>query len=61
MSADELRKFFQALHQEPSETRQDFFLVTLLTGARRANVQAMCRYARSGRSFLSLEDPNAVR
>lgn len=38
---DELRPFFQALVDEPSETVRDFFTVCLLTGARRRNVQCM--------------------
>ncbi len=41
LSADELGRFFQALEQEPSSTARDFFLVALLTGARRANVLSM--------------------
>jgi integrase len=41
LSADELERFFAALHQEPNETIKDFFFVALLTGARRANVQAL--------------------
>jgi integrase len=40
LQADELRSFFEALAVEP-ETWQAFFLLALLTGARRANVQAM--------------------
>ena len=40
LQADELRAFFEALAVEP-ETWQAFFLLALLTGARRANVQAM--------------------
>lgn len=41
LSGDELARFFQALEQEPSGTARDFFLVALLTGARRANVLSM--------------------
>ncbi|WP_310600046.1 tyrosine-type recombinase/integrase [Desulfobulbus sp.] len=41
LSADELARFFQALEQEPNGTARDFFLVALLTGARRANVLSM--------------------
>ena len=37
----ELPRFFQALQEEPNETIRDYFLVSLLTGARRANVLAM--------------------
>ncbi len=38
---DELPKFFKALSKEPNETIRDYFLLSLLTGARRANVLAM--------------------
>ncbi|QBQ53395.1 tyrosine-type recombinase/integrase [Nitrosococcus wardiae] len=41
LQADELPRFFQALAEEPNETARDFFLMCLLTGARRANVLAM--------------------
>jgi integrase len=41
LQADELPRFFQALADEPNETFRDYFLMSLLTGARRANVQAM--------------------
>jgi integrase len=41
LDADELPKFFQSLAEEENETLRDFFLVSLLTGARRSNVQAM--------------------
>lgn len=41
LSADELSRFFVALEQEPNRTTRDFFLVALLTGARRANVLSM--------------------
>lgn len=41
LSGDELGRFFQSLEQEPNATLRDFFLVALLTGARRANVMAM--------------------
>ena len=41
LSADELRRFFEALEQEPNDTVRDFFTVALLTGARRANVLEM--------------------
>jgi integrase len=40
LQPDELPKFFAALKEEPEDTR-DFFLLALLTGARRANVLAM--------------------
>lgn len=41
LQPDELPKFFEALVEEPNETIRDYFLLSLLTGARRANVQAM--------------------
>ena len=41
LQPDELPRFFEALNAEPDDTVQDFFLVCLLTGARRGNVQAM--------------------
>jgi integrase len=59
LSADELARFLQALHQEPSETMQDFFLVALLTGARRANVQAM-RWEDVNLEWASWSIPGAV-
>lgn len=39
--SDELARFFQALADMPSPTMRDFFMVALLTGARRANVASM--------------------
>jgi integrase len=41
LQADELKRFFEALVQEPNEAMRDFFMLSLLTGARRANVLAM--------------------
>ena len=41
LTGDELPAFFRALAAESSELLRDFFLISLLTGARRANVQAM--------------------
>lgn len=41
LSGDELSRFFQALEKEPNATTTDFFLIALLTGARRANVLSM--------------------
>ena len=41
LQPDELPKFFEALAEEPNDTIRDYFLLSLLTGARRANVQAM--------------------
>ena len=38
---DELPRFFEALASEPSDTMRDYFLLSLLTGARRSNVLAM--------------------
>ncbi len=37
----ELPRFFKALQDEPNETVRDYFLVSLLTGARRSNVLSM--------------------
>ena len=37
----ELPRFFQALADEENDTMRDYFLLSLLTGARRANVLAM--------------------
>jgi integrase len=41
LQADELPAFFKALTDEPNETMRDYFLIALLTGARRSNVLAM--------------------
>jgi integrase len=41
LQTDELPAFFQSLSEELNETVRDYFLVSLLTGARRSNVQAM--------------------
>ena len=41
LQSDELPKFFQALQNENNETMRDYFLISLLTGARRANVLSM--------------------
>ena len=41
LQADELTPFFKALSESSNETMRDFFLLALLTGARRANVSAM--------------------
>ena len=41
LNGEELRRFFKALEQEQNTTLRDFFLVALLTGARRSNVMAM--------------------
>lgn len=38
----ELPRLFAALAEEPNTTFRDFFLMALLTGARRANVRCMC-------------------
>jgi integrase len=40
LQQDEIARFFRALEKEPT-TFQDFFIILLLTGARRGNVQAM--------------------
>ncbi len=41
LDAQELRRFFAALTQEPNPTLRDFLLICLLTGARSGNVKAM--------------------
>jgi integrase len=41
LQADELTPFFKALSESTNEVMRDFFLLALLTGARRANVSAM--------------------
>lgn len=41
LQGEELPAFFKALVSEPNDLLRDFFLLALLTGARRANVQAM--------------------
>src|SRR5215831_8485290 len=41
MDADELRAFFKSLATEPKATIRDYILISLLTGARRGNVQEM--------------------
>lgn len=41
LQADELPAFFAALAEEGNETLRDYFLISLLTGARRSNVQEM--------------------
>ena len=41
LQADELTPFFKALSESTNEIMRDFFLLALLTGARRANVSEM--------------------
>jgi integrase len=41
ISADELPRFFASVAEEPNTVVRDYFLLSLLTGARRANVLAM--------------------
>ena len=41
IQGDELPRFFQALADEQNDTMRDYFLLSLLTGARRSNVLAM--------------------
>lgn len=41
LQVDELPRFFKALGEEPNETIRDYFLIALLTGARRSNTLAM--------------------
>ncbi len=41
LQPDEMPRFFEALNAEPNQTLRDFIRLALLTGARRANLQAM--------------------
>ena len=41
LEADELPRFFESLSLEPDDTIKDYVIISLLTGARRANVTAM--------------------
>lgn len=41
LHADELPRFFESLALEPSKIYRDYFLLAILTGARRANLLAM--------------------
>jgi integrase len=41
LQGDELPKFFKALADEENETMRDYFLLSLLTGARKANALSM--------------------
>lgn len=41
LQPDELPRFFEALSNEPNEAARDFFLLSLLTGARKSNMLAM--------------------
>lgn len=41
LQADELPRFLQAVEAEPNDTIRDYILMSLLTGARKANVLAM--------------------
>ena len=41
LQPDELPRFFEALANEPNEVARDFFMISLLTGARKANTLAM--------------------
>lgn len=41
LQSDELPAFFSALAEEPNDTLRDYFFISLLTGARRSNVQEM--------------------
>lgn len=41
LQPDELPRFFEALSNEPNEAARDFFLLSLLTGARKSNTLAM--------------------
>ena len=41
LQSDELPAFFKSLAEEQNDTLRDYFLISLLTGARRSNVQEM--------------------
>lgn len=41
LQGDELPRFFRALAEEPSQDMRDFFVLALLTGARKMNIAAM--------------------
>ncbi len=41
LSKEELPRFFEALEQEENKTLSDFFMLAILTGARRNNLQCM--------------------
>ena len=41
LQAEELPRFFASVAEEPNETARDYVLISLLTGARKANVLAM--------------------
>ena len=41
IQADELPRFFQSLSEESNQTARDYIIISLLTGARRSNAQAM--------------------
>ena len=41
LQSDELPAFFKSLAEESNDTLRDYFLISLLTGARRSNVQEM--------------------
>jgi integrase len=41
LQPEELPRFFQALAAEPNEAARDFFMLSLLTGARKSNTLAM--------------------
>lgn len=41
LQPDELPRFFEALANEPNEAARDFFMISLLTGARKSNTLAM--------------------
>lgn len=41
LQPDELPRFFEALSNEPNEAARDFFMISLLTGARKSNTLAM--------------------
>lgn len=42
LQGDELPRFFKALEEEENRVLADFFMISLLTGARKSNVLSMC-------------------
>lgn len=41
LDGDELRRFFIALHAEPKEDLRDYYMLSILTGARKVSLQRM--------------------
>jgi integrase len=55
LQSDELPRFFKALAEEQNNMMRDYFLLALLTGARRANVLAMSFVAPAEFRLLNLQ------